>query len=41
MKLEKLDQTQIESIISKAIMEAVDFIEEEITPQRNKAQRYK
>ena len=40
MKLEKLDQTQIESIVSKAIMEAVDFIEEEITPQRNKAQRY-
>ena len=40
MRLEPLDQTQIESIVSKAIEEAVDFIEAEISPQRIKAQRY-
>ena len=40
MRLEKLDQTQIESIVSKAIQDAVDFIDDEIEPQRIKAQRY-
>ena len=40
MKLEKLGKTQIEGIVSKAIMDAVDFIEGEISPQRVKAQRY-
>ena len=40
MKLEKLGKTQIEGIVSKAIMDAVDFIEGEISPQRIKAQRY-
>jgi hypothetical protein len=40
MKLEKLGRTEIEGIVSKAIMDAVDFIEGEIAPQRVKAQRY-
>lgn len=40
MRLEPLDQTQIEGIVSKAIQDAKDFIEAEITPQRIKAQRY-
>jgi len=40
MELEPLDQTQIESIVSKAVSDAVDFISAEITPQRTKAQRY-
>ena len=40
MRLEPLDQTQIESIVSKAIQDAVDFIDSEIAPQRIKAQRY-
>lgn len=40
MELEPLDQTQIESIVSKAVSDAVDFISSEITPQRTKAQRY-
>ena len=40
MRLEPLDQTQIESIVSKAVQDAVDFIEGEISPQRIKAQRY-
>ena len=40
MKLEKLGRTEIEGIVSKAIMDAVDFIEGEISPQRIKAQRY-
>ena len=40
MRLEPLDQTQIEGIVSKAIQDAVDFIEAEISPQRIKAQRY-
>ena len=40
MKLEKLGKTEIEGIVSKAIMDAVDFIEGEISPQRVKAQRY-
>lgn len=40
MKLEKLGRTEIEGIVSKAIMDAVDFIEGEISPQRVKAQRY-
>ena len=33
MRLEPLDQTQIESIVSKAIEDAVDFIEAEISPE--------
>ncbi len=40
MKLEKLGRTEVESIVSKAIMDAVDFIESEIAPQRIKSQRY-
>ena len=40
MKLEKLGRKEIEGIVSKAIMDAVDFIEGEISPQRVKAQRY-
>ena len=40
MRLEPLDQTQIESIVSKAIQDAVDFVDSEIAPQRIKAQRY-
>ncbi len=40
MRLEPLDQTQIESIVSKAIEDAVDFIEAEISPRRIKSQRY-
>ena len=40
MKLEKLGRTEIEGIVSKAIMDAVDFIEGEISPQRVKAPRY-
>ena len=40
MKLEKLGRTEIEGIVSKAIMDAVDFIEGEISPQRVKAHRY-
>ena len=40
MRLEPLDQTQIESIVSKAIQDAVDFVDGEIAPQRIKAQRY-
>jgi len=40
MKIEPLDQTQIEGIVSKAIKDAVDFIDSEIAPQRLKAQRY-
>ena len=40
MKLEKLGRTEIEGIVSKAIMDAVDFIDGEISPQRIKAQRY-
>ena len=40
MKLEPLDEIQIEGIVSKAIQDAVDFIDGEIAPQRVKAQRY-
>ena len=40
MRLEPLDQTQIESIVSKAVQDAVDFVDAEIAPQRIKAQRY-
>ena len=40
MHLEPLDKLQIESIVSKAIQDAVDFIDAEIHPQRLKAQRY-
>ena len=40
MRLEPLDKTQIENAVSKAIQDAVDFIEAEIAPQRVKSQRY-
>jgi hypothetical protein len=40
MRLEPLDQTQIESIVSKAIQDAVDFIDSDISPRRIKSQRY-
>jgi hypothetical protein len=40
MKLEKLTPIEVENIVSKAIMDAQDFIEGEIAPQRLKAQRY-
>ena len=40
MRLEPLDKLQIESIVSTAIQDAVDFIDGEIEPQRIKAQRY-
>ena len=40
MRLEPLDKTQIESIVSKAISDAIDFCDAEIEPQRVKAQRY-
>lgn len=40
MRIEPLDQTQIENIVSKAIQDAVDFVDGEIAPQRIKAQRY-
>ena len=40
MRLEPLDKLQIESIVSTAIQDAVDFIDGEIAPQRIKAQRY-
>ncbi len=40
MQLEPLDKDEIESIVSKAIQDAVDFIQGEIEPQRTKAQRY-
>lgn len=40
MRLEPLDKNQIESIVSQACQDAVDFIDSEISPQRIKAQRY-
>ena len=40
MRLEPLDKTQIEGIVSKAITDAKDFIDSEIAPLRIKAQRY-
>lgn len=40
MRLEPLDELQINSIVSTAIQDAVDFIDGEIEPQRIKAQRY-
>ncbi len=40
MRLEPLDKLQIESIVSTAVQDAVDFIDGEIAPQRIKAQRY-
>ena len=40
MRLEPLDEVQIESIVSKAIEDAQDFIDSEVAPQRIKAQRY-
>ena len=40
MRLEPLDKLQIESIVSTAIQDAVDFVDSEIAPQRIKAQRY-
>ena len=40
MRLEPLDSLQIESIVSTAVQDAVDFVDSEIAPQRIKAQRY-
>lgn len=40
MRLEPLDRLQIESIVSTAVQDAVDFVDSEIAPQRVKAQRY-
>jgi len=40
MRLEPLDKTQIEGIVSKAVTDAKDFIDSEISPQRIKSQRY-
>tara|TARA_Y100000287_G_scaffold186121_1_gene191994 strand:+ start:3043 stop:5154 length:2112 start_codon:yes stop_codon:yes gene_type:complete len=40
MRLEPLDKLQIESIVSTAVQDAVDFVDSEIAPQRIKAQRY-
>ena len=40
MRLEPLDRLQIESIVSTAVQDAVDFVDSEIAPQRIKAQRY-
>ena len=37
---EGLDEDQIEGIVRTAVMDAVDFIEMEISPDREKAQRY-
>lgn len=39
-KLEPMDTTEIENIVSNAVDEAVDFVESEIAPDRIKAQRY-
>ena len=40
MRLDPLDRLQIESIVSTAVQDAVDFVDSEIAPQRIKAQRY-
>ena len=40
MKLKKLEEQDIESIVATAVGDAVDFIESEISPSRVKAQRY-
>lgn len=40
MKPEKLTEDQIQSTLSAAIDDAVSFIESEVAPDRNKAQRY-
>tara|TARA_R100000353_G_scaffold82787_2_gene62030 strand:- start:93 stop:2237 length:2145 start_codon:yes stop_codon:yes gene_type:complete len=40
MKLEAMDDKTVEGIISKAVEDAVDFIEAEITEPRLKSQRY-
>lgn len=40
MKLKKLEEQDIESIVATAVGDAVDFIESEISPERVKAQRY-
>lgn len=39
-ELQALDQTQIESIVSTAITDAVDFIDSEIVPERTLSQQY-
>ena len=38
--LKPLDESQIESIVSEAITEAVDFIDSEIVPERTLSQQY-
>lgn len=40
MRLEPMDELKVGGIISKAVQDAVDFIESEITEPRLKAQRY-
>lgn len=40
MKPEKMDEDRVESIVQKAVQDAVDFIESEIADDRIKAQRY-
>tara|TARA_B100000003_G_scaffold9524_1_gene8193 strand:+ start:414 stop:2495 length:2082 start_codon:yes stop_codon:yes gene_type:complete len=39
-KLQALDESQIESIVSTAITDAVDFIDSEIVPERTLSQQY-
>ena len=40
MELKEKSRDEIESIVQSAIREAVDFIENEISEQRIKCQRY-
>jgi hypothetical protein len=40
MKPERMDESQIESVVQNAVQDAVDFIESEIADDRIKAQRY-
>ena len=39
-EIEPLDEGQIESIVSTAIEDAVDFIDSEIVPERTLSQQY-
>ena len=39
-ELQPLEEDQVQSIVSSAVREAVDFIEEQISPSRIKAQDY-
>ena len=40
MKIEAMDDETVQGIIQKAVEDAVDFIEAEITEPRLKSQRY-